>query len=730
MDASGGNYARRVRVHWSQRQLSMIDPIRLMRGGFLALALLFGGPLAGDGIPGLAAQPAMAQSSTLVASVLFEGNQRFSDAQLLTMVDTATGGAYTPASVSQDAESIRLAYDQAGFNNITVTPRAEQLENGRVRVTFTVNEGQRAGIAAINFTGNNAYNAGTLKGVINTKESGILSFLLRDDVYDEQKVAFDRELIRLYYANHGYPDAQVASMGQFDPQRNAYFVNFTINEGDRYSFGGVGIETSIAGLDTNTLRGGIETQPGGRYSYKDLQSSAENLAYQATSQGYSFADVRPRLDRDVANRTFNVTYLVDEGPRLYVERINITGNQKTRDFVIRRELGFSEGDPFNRSVVLRGKTAIERLGFFKSVQISTDRGSAPDKVVLNVQLDEMSTGEYGISAGYSTSDGILGELSVTERNFLGRGQYVRAALGATGGGKTFDLSFTEPHFLGLDISAGVDFYHRIIDEKNAAYYGSVTTGGQVRFGVPIVENVSASFFTGLEHKTITDQEEKFSALADDGDEINKAWVGYSLTYNGLDDAKKPTEGFYGSVSQKYVGWNDEFASYIESTARARYFLTLNEDWGLVGSLRGQAGVINSIDQGDVAAVEAFRPGASLVRGFEPTGLGPRLESGEYLGATMYAGLSAEVSFPFPLLPESYGLSGAVFADAGYISGIPDTGSGTFDEASNDEPLRTSIGASIIWDSPFGPLRGDFAHVLQQSTNDQSQVFQLTLQSLL
>lgn len=704
----------------------MINPSKLMRSAVSVIAIMGASPMVATGISVLGVTAAHAQEQ-LVGSVLFEGNRRFSDAQLLAMVDVSASGLYTSQRVASDVESIRQAYDRDGFLGVTVTSRTEPTADGRVRVVFQVNEGERAGIAAINFTGNNAVSGGNLKGTMLTKETGILSWLLRDDTYDEQKVAVDRERIRLYYANRGYPDAQVNSVAEYDAARNAYFVNFTINEGQRYEFGNVGIETSINGLNTDILRSTVETGKGAQYSATNLQETIEKMAYEATAQGYSFADVRARLDRDVASGTFNVTYLVDEGARIYVERINITGNTKTRDFVIRRELAFGEGDPFNRSMVVRGRDSIQDLGFFSNVEVSTAPGSSPDKVILNVNVTETSTGEYGASAGYSTSDGILGEVSLTERNFLGRGQYLRAAIGATGSGRTFDFSFTEPRFMGLKVSAGFDAYHRISDESTTTFYGSQSTGGQVRFGVPITSALSASLFGGYERKVIKDGDAPKSALVTDGQEFNKAFVGYTLTWNGVDDLKSPTEGLYATFTQQYIGWDHNL---LKSEVRGRYFMPVVQDTGIIASVRGQAGVVNSLGNGSVHAVEAFMPSATIIRGFEGRGVGPRLQSGEYLGATMYAAASAEIEFPIPALPESYGLSGAIWADAAWIDGLPGQGTGALDPASQDTPLRTSIGASLIWDSPFGPLRGDVSHVLNKSTADRTQVFQITLQTLL
>lgn len=707
---------------------NMTHPTRLMRSAFLALTVASIAPITGVGGGFLGASAAFAQNEgRTVAAVVFEGNLRFSDSQLLGMINVAPNTVYNEAGVNADLESIRVAYDNASFRGVKTTARTEGLEDGRVRVVIKVEEGARSGITAINFTGNNTFGAGTLKGVISTKETGFLSWLLRDDIYDEQKLALDRELIRNFYANRGYPDATVTSaVAEYDSSRNSYFVNYTIVEGERYQFGGVGIETSIPGLNTDQLRGTVRTHENAQYSLKDLQDSMEDMAYEAAGQGYSFADVRPRLDRDPVNHRFNITYLVDEGARVYVERINITGNEKTRDFVIRRELDFAEGDPFNRSMVTRGKGEIEDLDFFQTVAITTEPGSAPDKVIININVVEKSTGDYGITAGYSTTEGVLGEVSLTERNFLGRGQYLRVAVGASEAGKSFDFSFTEPRFMGLKISSGVDFYHRISNETSRAYYGTTATGGQLRFGLPVTRDLSASVFTGLEHKTYEDAEDPFSTIIDDGQESNKAWVGYTLTYNTLDNTKKPTEGLYGTFTQQYVGWDH---NYIRSELRARYFVPF-ADTGIVGSVRGLAGIINNLDDGDVSSTEAFVPSSQIIRGFESRGVGPRLTTGEYIGATMYAGLSGEIEFPIPVLPESYGLRGAIWADAAYIDEPASTNGGTIAAGSIDEPWRASVGASIIWDSPFGPLRGDFAHVLTKATDDRTQVFQLTLSTLL
>lgn len=724
----------------------MTNPKKLMRGLYVALALVVAAPAGVVGGTILGVDVAQAQQQRLVSAVLFEGNSGFSDAQLLAMVNVGERSTFTDASLAADAESIRLAYVAKGYTGVTVTPRVEQSsQNGRALITFVVNEGARTGIAAINFTGNNSISSGTLKSIIRTHETSLLSWLFRDDAFSEDQLQIDKGLIELYYMNHGYPDAQVTSaVGEFDASRNAYFVNFTISEGERYRFGEIGVETSIPGLNPELLKGTIRTGKGGTYSLADLQRSQEELAFEATAQGYAFADVRPRVDRDVTNSTFNVTYLVDEGARVYVERINITGNTKTRDAVIRRELDFGEGDPFNRSMMQRGKSRIEGLGFFKVVNVDLQQGSAPDKVIINIAVEEQSTGDYGITAGYDTNAGLLGEVSITERNFLGRGQYVRAAVSASDSSQNFDFSFTEPRFMGLRVSSGVDAYYRVNAETDANIYGTTAIGGQLRLGAPITTDLSGTVFVGLEQKTIADASEcwidesnhdlgkkacKRSDIVEDGEVFNKAWVGYGLTYSTLDNSKRPTEGLYASFSQSYLGWD---YNLLKTEAKARYFMPLMSDWNVVGSLKAQAGYIFAVDGGDVHPLEAFKGSGSIVRGFQGGGFGPKLDSsGEGLGYTGYVSASAEIEFPIPILPETYGIRGAIWADAALIDGHGAVnGMGDVRPTTIDENFKSSVGASVIWDSPFGPLRGDIAYVLNKATDDKTQVFTLTMQQLL
>jgi len=658
----------------------------------------------------------------IISSVLFRGNDKLTDERLAGLVDLTTLGVYSDAAVQRGVRSIELAYEKDGFTGVTVSPGIEVLANERVRVTFNVVEGDRSGIASIAFVGNQAIGDWTLASVIKTRQSNLMSWLLRDDLFDQDKIDVDAELIRLHYANNGYPDAEVLSaVAEFDAERNAYYVSFTISEGEMYRFGDVNVETSISDIDTAVLQREIRMRPGDRYSLADVQKSTQEMALAAASQGFSFAEVRTRIDRDIANNTFSLTFLVDNGARLYVERINIFGNNKTRDFVIRRAVEMSEGDPFNRSLLAKGQSELESLQLFSQVQVSLEPGSASDQVIINIVVKEMASGSYGVTAGLSTDEGVLGELSLTERNFLGRGQFLRVAIGATTSSRTFEFSFTEPRFMGLKVATGIDVYRRVVDAGTFTY-GTESTGGQVRVGLPIFDGLNLTGFVGAESKLFTPGDVPPPPYATGT--LNKIFVGYRLTLVDVDNEQRPSEGFTAQLSQEYVGVDHNL---IKTEVSGKYYYPLLPDVGVVGSLRGQAGIINDFSGAGVNPNETFSLGPKLVRGFAGNGFGPRdTFNGDPLGATEYVGVSAEIEFPIPMLPESLGLRGAVWADAAYVGGAslgPAIGSGV------GVPVRSSVGASVVWDSPFGPLRGNFAQILSSDPADQTQVFQLTLTSL-
>ncbi|HEV7254590.1 MAG TPA: outer membrane protein assembly factor BamA [Mesorhizobium sp.] len=699
------------------------------------------------------------QELQVVNQVLFQGNEKLKDAQLGQVVQVKPRGTFSQAALDADVEAVRQAYAQIGRDDATVTAQVVDLGENRVNVVFDINEGDRTKIAAINFIGNEAFSDRRLGDVISTKRSNFLSFLFRDDVYDEQRLRADEETLRRFYFNRGYADFQVVSASaELDEANNEYVVNITVEEGERYTFGDISIDSTIEGVNGETLRSLLETQPGETYSAEDVEDSIIALTERLAGMGYAFAQVTPRGDRNFENRTISVVYAVDQGPRTYVERLEIRGNTRTRDYVIRREFDVSEGDAFNQVLIQRAKRRLEALGFFQTVEVSTVPGSQPDQVILVVDVVEKSTGEFNVGAGYTTggdNPGPTVEGSITERNFLGRGQFIRVSAGGGEDSRDYRFSFTEPYFLGRRISAGFDVYR---SSREYSRYDSESTGATVRFGLPITNNLSSQIaynFLHEEYEFSDNCDENGNGVIDSDEDPDEAgnqtcdvsraiqdavasspWikssVSGSLIYNTIDDVNNPHSGLYLTGTVEVAGLGGD-AEWVRFTTRNTYYHTLSEEYDVVGLLTAGAGYITSYGDEGLRVFDQFRGGERMIRGFKSGRFGPAIEVDgddvDHVGGTTYFHASAEAQFPLPAIPESFGLKGAIFADAATLHDS-EVGPGAAGETllSNEVAFRTSVGASIIWASPFGPLRVDYAVPINKEDSDEEQNFNFGVSS--
>ncbi|MET3659869.1 outer membrane protein assembly factor BamA [Aquamicrobium ahrensii] len=675
----------------------------------------------------------------IVNQVLFQGNKKVKDAQLNGAVQLKPRSPYSQASVDADIEAIKDAYRRIGREEAAVTSQVVDLGQNRVNVIYNVNEGGRTKITAVNFVGNQAFSSGRLSDVINTKRSNFLSFVLRDDVYSEDKLRADEELLRRFYYNRGYADFQVvSSFGELDEGSNQYTVTITVDEGPRYTFGDVSVDSSIPEIDPNSLQSLVQSRAGSVYSAKAVEDSLIALTERVAERGYAFAQVTPRGDRNFENHTISVVYTVDQGAKAYIERIEIRGNSRTRDYVIRREFDLSEGDAFNQVLVQRAKKRIEALDYFERVEISTAPGAEPDQVVLVVDVVEKSTGEFSIGAGYSTGGDTPGasvQGSVTERNFLGRGQYIRFSAGGGKDSRDFMLSFTEPYFLGRRIAAGFDVYKSTREYKR---YDSEVTGATVRFGLPITESISTQLAYNYSQEkyeyrdrcvdssgvylpgTCGDLSQAIHDAVADGTWV-KSSVSANLIYNTIDDMKSPHYGIYANFGTEVAGLGGD-AKFVKFTARGTVYHTLSEEMDIVGLVTAGAGHAQSYGSGELRIFDHFKSNDRIIRGFDYNGIGPYDSSGGsdgHLGGTTYFHASAEAQFPLPAIPESFGLRGAVFADAATLYGNKTSYA---DPSTTDSKLRASVGVGLMWASPFGPLRIDYAVPVAKESTDKVQEF--------
>src|SRR6059058_5028396 len=442
--------------------------------------------------------------NAVIGRIAFEGNKKVKDEQLSAEIQSKPRGTFSRPMVQSDAQRIAEIYRRSGRYDVRVTPEIIEQPNNRVDVIFTVTEGTKTGVRSIEFVGNVAYSSYRLKDVIKTRESNLLSFLGGADVYDPDRVEADRDLIRRYYLKHGFADVQVvAALTEYDPERRGFLVTFKIEEGQQYRVGSVEFQSSIPSLDANALRSFSRVYVGSLYNAEALEKSVEEMQIEASRRGYAFAIVRPRGDRNFETHTVSIVFAVDEGPRTYIERINVRGNTRTRDYVIRREFDLSEGDAYNRALVDRAERRLKNLDFFKTVKIVTEPGSSSDRVILVVDLEEKSTGDFSVSGGYSTTDGALAEVSVSERNFLGRGLFAKASVTYGQYARGYSLSFVEPYLLDYRVALGLDLYQRQQLANNFISYGTSTLGFSPRLGFALREDLSLQLRYSIYEQKIT-----------------------------------------------------------------------------------------------------------------------------------------------------------------------------------------------------------------------------------
>lgn len=656
--------------------------------------------------------------NAVINRIAFEGNSRVKDEQLKLEIQSKERGTLERAAVQSDVQRIVEVYRRAGRFDVNVDPKIIELPNGRVDLVFEIKEGDKTNIRTIEFIGNKAYSSYRLRDVIKTSATNLLSFLQSSNVYDPDRLEADRELLRRFYLKHGYIDVRiVAATAEYDPARKGFLIKFQIEEGEQHRIGTVDIVSNVHSLDPAFVRSRLRVAPGDVYSADAVDKSVEDMTIEAARQGFAFATVRPRADRNYQARAVNLTFTVEEGQRVYIEQINIRGNVRTRDYVIRREFDVSEGDPYNRALITRAERRLKNLNYFKDVKVQTEPGSAADRVVINVVLEEMSTGEFSVAGGYSTADGFMGEVSVGERNLLGRGLYAKASLQYGQHASGWQLSFVEPYLLGYRLALGLDVFQRTQLATHFVSYDTRTTGGAVRLGFALREdlsfqvrysaysqkvglpftlencnNINPDFINTFPTPTSNIPVPGGAAQANcflDGEaslavrrelsqgSVLTSLVGYDLTYNTLDNNRNPTSGTLAVLKQDFAGVGGD-VQFVRTTADVRTYYEPISD--IVGVLHLQGGNIfgwgakDPVNGTNLRMLDHFQMGPQLVRGFAQAGLGPRDLTlynfngtpGDALGGSLYWGASVEFQTPLFFAPKDVGIKLAAFADAGSL----------------------------------------------------------------
>ncbi|AWZ00436.1 outer membrane protein assembly factor BamA [Rhodobiaceae bacterium] len=657
----------------------------------------------------------------VINRVAFEGNSAVNDDALETEVQLKPRTIYTRAKVQGDVQRIVDVMRRSGRFSATVEPKVIQLPQNRVDLVFEIDEGPVTKIGGINFIGNQEFSDGRLREIIATAESAWWKFLSSSDNYDPDRLAFDRELLRRHYLSEGFADFQVVSaVADLSRDGEEFFITFTLEEGEKYTFGPSEVTTELDKLDVEKLNSLILTLEGDTYNAGLIDKTVDALTFEAGTKGYAFSEVRPRVRRDKETLIAAVTYRITEGPRAYVERINIDGNLRTLDRVIRREMRMAEGDAFNRVLLERSEKSIRALGFFSAVEVTEEPGSAPDQTVINVAVQEQSTGELSLGFGFSSADSALADISLTERNFMGKGQLLRLRLALSGTSQQIDLRFTEPYFLGRDLVAGVDVFGIENDFQDESGFDERVTGFGFRFGFPLSENGRILTRYALRREEITNLTTAARAFIQPRDEI-KSSVGYTYYLDRRNDPVDPTGGWDLEIDQEFAGVGGS-VRYVRNEIIARTYYEITEEF--LASFRLKAGSIEGIGQ-DVNISDRFFIGGSDFRGFERSGVGPRdLVSDNALGAQAYAVGSAEITFP-NFLPEALDITTSLFSDVGVVGLADQQNIGTLVIAEDDLTPRVTAGISIYWQSPFGPVRVDLSQAIQKEDYDKTEAFRFS-----
>jgi len=654
----------------------------------------------------------------IINRIAFEGNHKLSDQTLEAEVQLKPRVVYTRTKVQSDVKRILDLYRRNGRFAASVDPKVIPLEQNRIDLVFEIDEGPVTGVRSITFVGNHEFSASRLREILQTKESRWYRFFSSDDNYDPDRLTYDRELLRKFYLSEGYADFRVVSaVAELAPARDGFFITFTIEEGERYRFGKIDVTNQIKDVKVDDLKPLVTVSQGDWYDADQVDKTIAALTDALGNRGYAFVDIQPRVKRSADTRTIDVTFEIKEGPRVYVERIDITGNVRTLDKVIRREFRLVEGDAFNTSRMQRSEQRIKNLGYFKKTDITTNPGSSPDKTVIGVNVEEQSTGEFSVGAGFSTSEGVLGDISIRERNLLGRGQDLRIGTVVAQRQQQVDLSFTEPYFLERNLAAGVDLFEINQDNQLIGQFNQFTVGGSLRMGYQITEALRQTLKYTLRQDTINNVQPTASRfIQEETGTRNTSAVGQVLLYDKRDNRLDPSAGYFGQLGVDIAGLGGD-VRYVRTLLTGGYYYSVAPLWVL--SLTGEGGYIHGIN--DIVRIEdRFFVGGDNLRGFATGGIGPRdTSTNDALGGNIYYVGTLSLGFPVGL-PQELGITGRVFSDFGSLFNLDEKG----DSIADPHSLRVSAGFGVSWASPLGPIKLDFALPVKRESFDKKQFFRI------
>ena len=656
----------------------------------------------------------------VINRISFEGNKRIEDSVLVPEVQLKPRIVYTRSKVQDDLQRLIDIYRRSGRFGVSIEPKVIKLDQNRVDLVFEIDEGDVTKIKGIIFQGNKVYSNSELRSVIQTKESAWYRFLTSEDNYDPDRLSYDRELLRRFYLSKGYADFRVRSaVAELAPNKKGFFITFLIEEGKQYRFGEFSIKSFMKKISNTKLQKAAIFVPGEIYNAEKVEKTIEKFNEILKEQGFAFAKIRPKFKKSQTKKLIDLSFEIQEGKKVYVDRINIGGNVRTVDEVIRREVPLAEGDAFNSQTLRLARRNIRGLGFFKAVELKTGTARTQDKTVIDIEVVEQSTGELSLGAGFSSGDGLLADIGVRERNLLGLGQDLSLNFRLSGVSSQIDLKFTEPYFLNRKLSAGFDIFRTTRELTDESSFDRKSTGAAIRVGYDLTENLSQKLEYRLSSDQVTNIASNASlAVKEQEGKSSLSSLAQTLVYDTRDDKLNPRRGNLANYGLSFAGIGGS-VRHLKNTFKATTYLPIGEK--LVSSLTLAGGLLLPIDD-EARIIDRFVLGGRSLRGFQSAGVGPRdRSSGDAVGGEWFYTASAQLKFPIGL-PNEFQVEGRAFSDFGSI-GKTDTSLGTID---NDSSLRGAVGFGISWQSPVGPFTIDFAKAFLKETFDKTETIRFDL----
>ncbi|MCZ4351474.1 outer membrane protein assembly factor BamA [Roseovarius aestuarii] len=658
-----------------------------------------------------------------ISKIAFEGNKSLKDEDMAGLIESAPRQVFNPGKAERDAATIVEAYSETGRSAARVTPRVIRRSDNRVDLVFEVFEGKKIEVQRISFVGNRAYSDRRLRRVVESKQAGLFRALVNRDTFVEDRIEFDKQVLADFYSLRGYVDFRVTGVNaELAREKDTYFITFNIEEGQQFKFGRITTVSELTEADAEEYQNALKIRPGVVYSPTLVENSIARMERLGIKNGVNFLRVEPRITRNERDLTLDVEFALVRGPRIFVERIDIEGNTTTLDRVIRRQFDTVEGDPFNPREIRESAERIRALDYFETAEVDAREGSRPDQVVVDVDVEEKTTGSLTFGGSYSSSSGLGISIGFSERNFLGRGQSLSAAVAVAADNANYNIGFVEPAFLGRDVAFGMDFG---LYETDSDYSLYDTTTGTFRPSLtfPVSENGRLTLLYSAAYRDMRDYTGTTGVLANEVAQggLFSSGVGYNYTYDTRRSGLNPNAGVLLSFGQEFYGLGGD-SEYIKSSAKViAQTKVMNEEVTLRATLEG--GALNFSGGQNSRAVDRYS--GQIIRGFEPNGIGP-IEGDEHLGGNFFASLKLDAEFPLGL-PEEYGISGGAFYDMGAIWDVDTSNALTPVSSSGFEPRHT-VGLSLIWRSPFGPLRFNFSRALKKESGDRTQNFDLSIAS--